>query len=755
MTNGRHYTGRSAEADGARALDALWHLSSDCPRDEWLRLVMAAKSAGVGMDDVRLWSARATERFDDRDFKSTWNSISPDGEVGPGTLFAAAKSAGWRAAGDERREARRASSSSRPSSGFRRNTHQRSESDRVVTTALEVWARCELAPDEHGYVVTKQGIPTGLRQVPANDPLIVGGVSVAGCLAVPLWRDGVADGDLQSLQYVPSPEVAAQWKVRGKPGKLTHPGPMGLGWFTVTGGVELGDSIFVVEGLATGWACARATGQHVVICFGAGRIPAIVRLLREQHPALRIVLVPDRGMEVEAEKVAIEHNCLVAAMPDAVERNFDACDYALAHGHSALALLLEKARVPAGAWTVPEAATTVEWASARLNPACVVDNYLFADVALLIAPGSTGKTTATLYEAVCIVLGRPLWGLRVVNPGPVLIVTAEDRREFLVARLREICMSMGLDDEDQEQVRRMVRIDDRTGKAARRLTAVIDDTVEVSAFAMDIVYGCRREGFAPVLVQFDPLVSFGVGEARVNDAEQGLIEAARVLMVELNCCVRLVHHTGKGPALEKRVDQYSGRGGSALADGARMVTVMQSISSDELLKATGRPLRLGETAFAMHRSKMSYAPAQDKNAIIVVRQGYRFEHVPLLAAESLEEVHAEQDRQRMAELRGAILHAAEAAWQSGMPVSRSALGKIVQGFRAEDKRAAVEKLLVERWLLEVAVPKGWRLVNNSRRNYVVRLDAPEREELLKTGALPAHKTTPPPSIATPPQEDQR
>jgi RecA-family ATPase len=407
-----------------------------------------------------------------------------------------------------------------------------------------------------------------------------------------------------------------------------------------------------------------------------------------------------------------------------------------------------------GAWAVPEVASVAEWNSARLNPGCVVENYMFGDVALLIAPGSTGKTTATLYEAICIVLGRPLWGLTVVKPGPVLVVTAEDRREFLVARLREICLELHLDDAEQEQVRRMVRIDDRTGKAARRLTAVVNDVVEVSSFAMDIVNGCRRVGFAPVLVQFDPLVSFGVGEARVNDAEQGLIQAARVLMVELNCCVRLIHHTGKTPALEKRVDQYSGRGGSALADGARMVSVMQAVTFDELLQATGRSLRTGETAFALHRAKMTFAPPQDKNTLYIVRRGYHFEHVPLLTAESLEEVQAEQDRQRMAELRGAILQAAEAAWQSGMPVSRSALGKIVLGFRAEDKRAVVEKLLVERWLLEVAVPKGWRLVNNSRRNYVVRLDAAEREELLKTGALPTDKTTPPPSIATPPQEDQ-
>jgi RecA-family ATPase len=50
---------------------------------------------------------------------------------------------------------------------------------------------------------------------------------------------------------------------------------------------------------------------------------------------------------------------------------------------------------------------------------------------------------------------------------------------------------------------------------------------------------------APVLVIIDPAVSFGVGETRVNDAEQGLIEAARRIRAALGCCVRYVHHTGR------------------------------------------------------------------------------------------------------------------------------------------------------------------------------------------------------------------
>ncbi|MEA3641516.1 MAG: DnaB-like helicase N-terminal domain-containing protein, partial [Lamprobacter sp.] len=80
----------------------------------------------------------------------------------------------------------------------------------------------------------------------------------------------------------------------------------------------------------------------------------------------------------------------------------------------------------------------VEIARATLAPRCIVDRYLYADVAQVVAPGGTGKTTMLLYEAAMIALGTPLWGLRIEQPGWTLFVTAEDRRERLLARLREI-----------------------------------------------------------------------------------------------------------------------------------------------------------------------------------------------------------------------------------------------------------------------------------------------------------------------------
>lgn len=399
----------------------------------------------------------------------------------------------------------------------------------------------------------------------------------------------------------------------------------------------------------------------------------------------------------------------------------------------------------AASWTVPAPVTASEWGTARLAPRCIVKDYLFADVAALVAPGGAGKTTAILHEHVCIALGRPVWGLRVETPGPSLIVTAEDRREFLTARLREICAAMHLSDADTARVRELVRIED-VAAAPRRLTGIVADVVVVAEFARAIVEGCRAAEFLPVLVTFDPLVSFGVGESRVNDAEQGLIEAGRAIVAGLDCAVRYVHHVGKANARERTTDAYTGRGGSALADGCRMVAVIQAVEPAELERATGCTLGEDEGAFALHRPKVSYAPPQ-RHPLFVVRRGYSFRLVARLSADDREDHEAQREAERTRAVRGALLDAAAAANSARLPLSSRMLLDKVRGARTEAKREALAALLAEGWLIEARVPAGWRPLNNGRRTWIVALDPAARAKYLQTGELPDAAVNPPPAIA--------
>jgi hypothetical protein len=301
-------------------------------------------------------------------------------------------------------------------------------------------------------------------------------------------------------------------------------------------------------------------------------------------------------------------------------------DFIVHHGRQARKKLLALPRRARGTSGRPKLTappiTNEELKSSRPSPTCIVERMFYADVGTVIAPGGVGKTTLMLYISMRVVLGLPIFGERVLRPGPVLFITAEDNRELLVARLRA-CMDFdNLTAAQRQQVMDGVRIVDVTGEFFK-LTAIVNDTIKPSPEVDELLELARD--LRPVLMFIDPAVSFGVGEARVNDAEQALIEVGRNIRNEVGCGVIYVHHSGKANAREKARDQYAGRGGSAFADGSRMVIVMQNLTADEWLKETGNPLADGEAGIVLVRPKMTFCSPPGN--IHIKRIDFRFERI--------------------------------------------------------------------------------------------------------------------------------
>ncbi|MDU7588166.1 MAG: AAA family ATPase [Acidovorax sp.] len=271
--------------------------------------------------------------------------------------------------------------------------------------------------------------------------------------------------------------------------------------------------------------------------------------------------------------------------------------------------------------------STDEWWRARVAQPAVVEDWFHEDVGVFVAPGGTGKTTLLLFQVIHIVLGRDLFGHRVLNPGPVVILTAEDSRETLIARLRHMCQQLNLSQDEERQVREEVNITDVSGKGFK-FTSIEKDVVAPSKLLDRFIVNASE--LHPSLIVIDPMVSFGVGESRINDSEQGLIDAARRIRNELRCAVLYVHHTGKANARDASLDQYSGRGGSALADGARMVHVLQRLDHEAWTEATGDELTDDDSGFVLARPKMTWCPPQPH--IYLKRRGYLFERLDAVAA---------------------------------------------------------------------------------------------------------------------------
>lgn len=381
-----------------RARDALHAIPPDLPRDEWVKAGMAAHAAGLGFADFDSWSAGA-DCYKDRAARDTWRSFKPGGGIGAGTLFRMAADHGWR----EHRQGPRKAPGRPP---------EPPRAPRPGMGAAEVWSRCIPAPADHPYIAAKDGRPDGLRVVPEGDSLRIAGASVAGWLVVPVVP--LAGGEPASLVFIPPPGA-------GK--KLNLPGASMAGVFIV-GELAPGGTAYLCEGIGQAWACWKATGAAAVVCFGWGRVRAVAAELRQRDASARLVLVPDRGKEGEAETIAREVAGEVVRMPDGEPANFDANDYALREGFDALEVLLSGASEPpkpeprfkllggADVLTQPPLA----WRVRGVLPA--------QGLASVYGASASGKSFLVLDMAAAIAEGRDWFGYR-VKPCPVVLICLE------------------------------------------------------------------------------------------------------------------------------------------------------------------------------------------------------------------------------------------------------------------------------------------------------------------------------------------
>ncbi len=112
------------KADPDEALSQLNFIDpGDLTQEEWLKITMSAKSAGVALEDWDAWNRRDPARYDEAANLRRWESIDPSspGGVTEKTLYAMARDRGWRAGAP-----------TRPVRTPRRDTQRREEFPRLV-----------------------------------------------------------------------------------------------------------------------------------------------------------------------------------------------------------------------------------------------------------------------------------------------------------------------------------------------------------------------------------------------------------------------------------------------------------------------------------------------------------------------------------------------------------------------------------------------------------------------------------------------
>ncbi len=347
--------------------------------------------------------------------------------------------------------------------------------------------------------------------------------------------------------------------------------------------------------------------------------------------------------------------------------------------------------------------TIKEEQSANLSPRCIVQNYLYADVSLLVAAGHTGKTTMALYEMIHIALGWPVWGLEIKAPGKCLFVTAEDSRETCVARLREIKSTLNLAPEQDAIVREKVLIMDVSGLGIKLVKT--DKDIVLTGLSEAIVDQFKDSRLS--LLTFDPLVSFGASEQAVNDNAQALVTAARRLVKGLNCCVRYIHHTGQTAAREKIRDQYASRSGTALPDGARMVTNLNKWEPG--MSPLPKGISQGKEIVLMTRAKLSFVEKQPD--IFIERDGWSFDYFYLPPPRPESEIVAELKDQLVRFLDSKL---SQGIYLTKTQIEQAHIDEIAM--KRNDFRKTIEQLLVEQRVINEDLPEELR--QGSKKTYL-------------------------------------
>jgi len=564
--------------DTERARAALQSIPPDCDRDTWVRAGMAAHAAGLDFDTFNDWSAQAGN-YDARAARDTWRSFKAGKGVGAGTLHRMAAEHGHQQERPSKPPKRAATPPPAPRPGM---------------APADVWARCEPATWAHGYIERKaaQGVPLDtLRVVPAGDALRIGGNSMAGALAVPAYA---ADGTLQSLQLIPpqgkkmnlpgAPMAGASFTVgerveigRALEGELREKAearmkagvanpkenfPEGVGQSrdlaAKAAGFGNGNPLYIVEGIGQAWAIWQATGRAAVVCFGWGNVAAVAKQLQGRA----LVLVPDAGKEPQAETLARELGCSVAAMPQGEANNFDANDLLQRDGADVLAALLDNAQ----SFKPEPLLTPVDVAGVLTRPSppprFVWDGYCPRGVVTLLgAHGGTGKSTIALMLAAAVATGRELFGIA-TDAAPVVFASFEDGAHIVRHRLAHICQCWGINPGELAGLR------------------IVDGTANPELFASD---GRGPGDVTPAYSELLALVQqTGAGLVIVDNASdayggdeiqrrqvRAFMRALAVIAREGDAAVLLLAHVDKGTSRKERSDTEGYSGSTAWHNSAR------------------------------------------------------------------------------------------------------------------------------------------------------------------------------------------
>lgn len=372
-------------------------------------------------------------------------------------------------------------------------------------TVEQIWANASPASSEHPYLASKGIGVHGAR------------ITGDGRLMVPLYDQ---DGSLSSLQYIAHDG-----------GKLYHPGGQTGGKFWQLGSLDEPGPLYVAEGFATAATIHETTNRPVIVAYSASNLVPVTGKLREMHgPAQEIVIVADNDASGVGQRYAEQASAKYGAKVVTPPIQGDANDYAQAGND--LASLLAPLHDD---WLIP-----ADEFSAQPSPISWLVKRWVQDQALVMVhgPSGGGKTFVVLDWCLRIASSTPEWCGNKVRPGHVVYLAGEGHHG-LRGRIAAW------------------KHHHQSGKLNMWLSKQGCD-LNTPAGYLKVVEHIRMLPETPKVIVVDTLHRFLAGDENSAQDAKTMLDACGNLMMEFNCTVILVHHTGVSDEAQHRA-----RGSSA------------------------------------------------------------------------------------------------------------------------------------------------------------------------------------------------
>ena len=372
-------------------------------------------------------------------------------------------------------------------------------------TVEKIWLSGGAAHPDHPYLKRK-GIQThGVR------------ITGDGRLMVPLYDQ---DRKLSTLQYIDD-----------QGGKLYHPGGQTGGKFWMVGSLDEPGTLFVAEGFATAATIYEATNRPCVVAYSASNLVPVTGTLREMHGATQdIVIVADNDSSGVGQRYAEQASAKFGARVVMPPIQGDANDYAQA-GHDLASLLMPTA----DDWLIP-----ADDFCAQPSPiSWLVKRWIQSQALVMVhGPSGGGKTFVVLDWCLRMASGTEDWAGHKVRQGNVVYLAGEGHHGLRgrVAAWKH---------------------HHQAGKLAMWLSKDGCDLNTPTGY-LKVVEQVRMLPDVPSVIVVDTLHRFLSGDENSAQDAKTMLDACNALMMEFNCSVILVHHTGVSEEAQHRA-----RGSSA------------------------------------------------------------------------------------------------------------------------------------------------------------------------------------------------